>query len=333
MDSQELTQWSGTHSRAVAPDNTSSPTSDKDLQSISGKYFTGERPLYGIKNARVENCTFGKGESPLKEVRNVDVRDCVFKWKYPFWYADHVTVENTVVETIAHAGMWYVRNFTMSDCSLQGTKLFRRSRGITLTNVFFSDAKETLWNCEDITLNHVQANGIYFGMNSKNITADHLNIIGDYAFDGASNITVTNSRIVAKDAFWNTSNVVVKNSFINGEYLAWNSSNLRLENCIVESDQGLCYIDGLTIKNTKLLRTDLAFEMCSHIDAQVTTPIDSIKNPISGRIEAPAVGALISDPNVVNLADTVVIAGGQRITAQTGRSADQSQEHIAGYNE
>jgi hypothetical protein len=202
-----------------------------------------------------------------------------------------------------------------------------------LKNVFFSDAKETLWNCSDITLDHVQANGIYFGMNSTNITADHLNVIGDYAFDGASNITVTNSRIVAKDAFWNTSNVTVKNSFINGEYLAWNSSNLRLENCIVESDQGLCYIDGLTIRNTKLLRTDLAFEMCSHIDAQVTSPIDSIKNPLSGRIEAPAVGLLISDPNVVNPSDTVVLAAGQPVAPQAGNSADQSQEHIAGYNE
>lgn len=332
MDSQKLTQWAGTHSLAVAEDQ-SSQSSVGERHVISGQYFTGERPLYGLKNARVENCTFGNGESPLKEVRNVDVRDSVFKWKYPFWYADHVTVENTVVETIAHAGMWYVRNFTMTDCSLQGTKLFRRSQGITLKNVFFSDAKETLWNCSDITLDHVQANGIYFGMNSTNITADHLNIIGDYAFDGASNITVTNSRIVAKDAFWNTSNVTVKNSFINGEYLAWNSSNLRLENCIVESDQGLCYIDGLTIRNTKLLRTDLAFEMCSHIDAQVTSPIDSIKNPVSGRIEAPAVGLLISDPSVVNPSDTVVLASGQPVTAQAGNSADQSQEHIAGYNE
>jgi hypothetical protein len=65
----------------------------------------------------------------------------------------------------------------------------------------------------------------------------------------------------------------------------------------------------------------------------VTTPIDSIKNPISGRIEAPAVGALISDPNVVNPADTIVIAGGRRVTAQAGQLTDQSQEHIAGYNE
>lgn len=326
----DLARWAGAHARAlVQGGGKDAGSADSRSRVISGRYFTGERPLYGLHDALVEDCTFGQGESPLKEVRDVTVRGSVFKWKYPFWYADRVTVENTVVETIAHAGMWYVRDFTMRDCSLQGTKLFRRSRHIRLENTHFSDAKETFWNCEDIHLDHVQAQGQYFGMNCVGVRADHLDLIGDYAFDGASDIVIDHSRIVAKDAFWNSRNVTVRNSFLNGEYLAWNSENLRLENCIVESDQGLCYVDGLVIRGSKLLRTDLAFELCSDIDAEVTTPIDSVKNPVSGRINAPAIGHIILDPEVVDPSRTTIVVDGKPVDS----AAAGTQEHVAGYNE
>ena len=168
-------------------------------------------------------------------------------------------------------------------------------------------------------------------MNSRKIIADHLDLIGDYAFDGASDILITNSRIVAKDAFWNSTNVTVRDSFISGEYLGWNSTNLTLENCVVVSDQGLCYIKGLTIRNTKLLRTDLAFELCSDIDAEITSSIDSVKNPVSGRIVAPRIDGVILDPAVVDPAQTEIISDGERISESTMN--EEHAQHIAGYNE
>lgn len=324
---QEMCEWAGPHAKEVVE----SGAEQQATQAIRGEYFSGERPLYGLHDAQVSDCVFGEGESPLKEARHVSVDNCVFKWKYPFWYADTVAVENTVLETVAHAGMWYVKNFSMKDCALQAGKLFRRSSGIFLTNVHFANATETFWNCEDVHLERVEAQGTYFGMNSRKIIADHLDLIGDYAFDGASDILITNSRIVAKDAFWNSTNVTVRDSFISGEYLGWNSTNLTLENCVVVSDQGLCYIKGLKIRNTKLLRTDLAFELCSDIDAEITSSIDSVKNPVSGRIVAPRIDGVILDPAVVDPAQTEIISGGERISESTMN--EEHAQHIAGYNE
>ncbi len=57
-------------------------------------------------------------------------------------------------------------------------------------------------------------------------------------------------------------------------------------------------MDNVVLKNCKLLNTDLAFEY-SAVDAEVTTRIVSVKNPISGRIVCEGIDELIfDDPNV-----------------------------------
>lgn len=93
------------------------------------------------------------------------------------------------------------------------------------------------------------------------------------------------------------------------EYLAWNAENVRFENCTIQSLQGLCYIKGLTLRNCKLIETDLAFEYCTDIDAEVSSPILSVKNPLSGRIVAPSIGEVIfDDPDVDATATEIVTA-------------------------
>lgn len=332
----DMTRWAGTHARRVGDTGTHTDAGHDNghRRLIKDVYLSGERPLYGLRDAVVDGVTFGEGESPLKEARNIEVRSSVFKWKYPFWYADGVTVRDSVVETVAHAGMWYVTNFDMRDCSLQGTKLFRRSSHIRLTNVHFANAVETLWSCDDVSLDHVQTNGQYVGKDSRGIHADHLDHVGDYLFDGAQDIVVDHSRIIAKDAFWNSRNVVVRNSFLNGQYLGWNSENLTFENCVIESDQGLCYIKGLTIRNTRLLHSDLVFELCSDVDARITSSVDSVKNPISGRIEAASVGRVMLDPTIIDPSATTILENGKPVDpAKVTDSSDEANEHLAGYGQ
>lgn len=185
--------------------------------------------------------------------------------------------------------------------------MFRRAHHIALKNDHFSDADETLWNCSDIRIENVQARGNYFGMNSDNIYVDHLDLMGNYAFDGAKNVEVHNSTLVSKDAFWNCENVTVYDSVINGEYLGWNTKNLTLVNCTIESDQGLCYIDHLVMKNCRLLETDLAFEYCRDIDADIQSNITSVKNPISGKIHAQSIGEVILDTTKINPDQTTIV--------------------------
>ncbi|AKP67846.1 DUF3737 family protein [Companilactobacillus ginsenosidimutans] len=264
-------------------------------KTINEQYFEGERPLFKEHDAAITDTTFGEGESPLKEARDIDLTDVVFKWKYPLWYAKNVKVEDSIFETMSRSGIWYTDNIEIKNSALQAPKLFRRASQIKLENVHFADAEETMWSCKDINLKNVQVNGNYFGMNSENIYADNINVVGNYVFDGAKNVEVHNSTFVSKDAFWNCENVTIYDSKISGEYLAWNTKNITLVNCTIESDQGLCYIDNLKMVNCKALRTDLAFEYCSNIDAEITTNVMSIKNPISGTIKVASVNNIIFD--------------------------------------
>lgn len=187
----------------------------------------------------------------------------------------------------------------MTDCFIEAPKTFRRSSGITLHNCQLPNAQETLWSCKDIELYNVTAKGDYFAMNSENIKCDNFNLDGNYAFDGAKNIEIRNAKMLSKDSFWNTENVTVYDSLIIGEYLGWNSKNLTFVNCTIDSNQGMCYMENIKMVNCKLLNTDLCFEL-STVDAEITSPIISVKNPISGKIHARKIGEIILDSEMID---------------------------------
>lgn len=270
-------------------------------------YFEGERILYGLNDATLDGITFGNGESPLKETKNINLKNSIFKWKYPLWYAENINVEDTIFETMSRSGIWYTTNISIKNSALQAPKLFRRANHIVLDNVHFSNAEETMWTCDDIRITNSQINGDYFGKDSKNIYLDNVSVIGNYVFDGAENVEVHNSTFISKDAFWNCKNVEIYDSTIDGEYLAWNTNNIKFINCKIESDQGLNYIDYLTIKNSSLIHTDLAFEYVSNMDVELNATIDSIKNPISGKISVPEIRTLIINSNKVDHAKTEIV--------------------------
>ena len=270
------------------------------------RLFVGERALFATDGAEIKNSVFADGESPLKESRRISLEGCIFKWKYPLWYCREVKVCATTLLETARSGIWYTHGIEMSDCTIDAPKTFRRSLDITLTRCTLPHAQETMWSCKDVKLSSVRVTGDYFCMNSENIYAEDLDISGNYAFDGARNIEIRGARLISKDAFWNSENVTVYDSVIIGEYLGWNSKNLKLVNCTVESDQGMCYIDGIEMINCKVINTPLAFEY-SRVEADITTKIDSVKNPLSGRIKAPAIGELIMDGAFVDTSLTEII--------------------------
>ncbi|AVK63692.1 DUF3737 domain-containing protein [Lactobacillus sp. CBA3606] len=276
------------------------------MKTIKQQRLTGERALFKAHDLHIENSTFAAGESPLKESQRIELVQSIFEWKYPLWYSQHVKVDNSIFKEMGRSGIWYTDDITVTNSTLQAPKLFRRASQIKLDHVHFSHAEETLWNCRDIEMTSVQAAGDYFGMNSENIKIDGLDLVGNYAFDGAKNLEIHHATLMTKDALWNCENVTVYDSKIIGEYLGWNSKNVRLVNCTIESDQGLCYIDGLKMENCTLLNTDLAFEYCRQIDAEIVSTIDSVKNPISGRIQAPAITKIIMDDPAIDPHQTVI---------------------------
>ncbi len=280
--------------------------SARNMDKIENEHFEGERALFKTTSKTIEGCLFDNGESPLKECRNLSVNNCVFGWKYPLWYGKNIDVSDSKFLETGRAGIWYTEDSSFSNLEYEAPKGFRRCKNVSLENISFSNASETLWWCENIRMSNCKAVGSYLFMQSKSIIVDNLTLEGDYAFDGCENILVKNSILHTKDAFWNCKNATIEDCVIEGEYLGWNSENLVFINCKIKSHQGLCYIKGLKLIDCEIIDSDLTFEYCSDIDATVLSVVDSIKNPISGTIKANGVKELIRNDPLIDKENTKI---------------------------
>ena len=283
------------------------------MKKLIRETYVGERALFASHDLHLVEANFLDGESPLKESSNLLLDDSLFRWKYPLWYCNDVVLNRCTLFDTARAGIWYTNNITLNECTVDAPKTFRRSNGITLNDVTVPNAAETLWNCENVRLNNVRANGQYFGMNCKNVEARNFVLTGDYCFDGAENVTIRNSKLLSKDSFWNSRNVTVYDSFISGEYLCWNSENVTFVNCTIESLQGLCYVKNLKLVNCKLINTTRAFEY-STVEADIVGKVDSVVNPTGGKIVADEFGDVTLDEKYVDPTKTeIVVRNGKRV--------------------
>ena len=137
----------------------------------------------------------------------------------------------------------------------------------------------------------------YFMMRSEDLQFFDVRLKGKYSFQYTKNMTLENCVLDTKDAFWHAEQVTVKNSIIKGEYLAWYSSGVTFIHCTIIGAQPFCYCKNLKLVDCKMVDTDLCFEK-SEVNATITTPVISIKNPLSGTICAPSVEKIImDDPN------------------------------------
>lgn len=276
------------------------------MQTVANQVLSGERALFRASDMTIKDVIFDNGESPLKESSGIELEGCMFKWKYPLWYCNNIVAKDCKWFDMARAGVWYTDNISVENAMIEAPKNFRRCTELTLKNVDFFNAQETLWNCDKVTLEQVTAKGDYFAMNSNNMKISKLKLDGNYSFDGCKNIEIRDSILLSKDAFWNSENITVYDSFISGEYLGWNAKNLTLINCTVESLQGMCYIDNLVMKNCKLINTTLAFEY-SDVDVQITGKVESVLNPTSGNIKADRIGTLILQKDLIDPSRTTIV--------------------------
>lgn len=282
----------------------------ENVTEIRQAFLTGERALFQGNNLRIVDSIFADGESPLKESHDIELLGSMFKWKYPLWYSRNIKARDCVWFEMARAGVWYTDNITVENTPIEAPKNFRRCKNLTLKNVSFVNAAETLWHCDGVTLENVTARGDYFAMNTDNVKAENFTLYGNYSFDGSKNVEIRNSKLLSKDAFWNSENITVYDSFISGEYLGWNGKNLTLINCTVESLQGMCYIDNLVMKNCRLINTTLAFEY-STVEADIRGKIDSVMNPTSGTITADEIGELILEKDKIDPSKTRIVCRGK----------------------
>ena len=145
-------------------------------------------------------------------------------------------------------------------------------------------------------------------MHSRDMDIKGLHMTGKYSFQYVQDVVIRDSVLDTKDAFWHSQNVTVYDSVVKGEYLAWYSEGLTLIRCKISGTQPLCYCKNLTLVDCEMEGADFAFEN-SEVEATITTPVISIKNPYHGSIRVPEVGEMILDEHIWPGADCDVKIG------------------------
>jgi len=263
---------------------------------VENQTFDREREFYGSSDVTVINCKFegpADGESAFKESRNVTVDGCLWNLRYPFWHDTGVIMKNTELTELCRAAFWYSEKIEITESKLHGIKAMRECADVTIRK---SDivSPEFGWSVKDIRVEDSTAAGEYFMMRSSGLVFQNVEFTGKYSFQYVENAVIENCVLHTKDAFWHAKNVVIKNCVVEGEYLAWYAENITFENCKISGTQPFCYCKNLKLVNCEMIDADLSFEK-SEVEAELTAPVISIKNPKSGYVKVPAVEELIMD--------------------------------------
>lgn len=255
-----------------------------------------ERALYGGRDLLIKNVKFdgpADGESAVKECENIEAKGCFCNLRYPFWHVKGLKISDTEMTEMCRAALWYSEGIEIKNSRLHGIKALRECADAAIVDCDII-SPEFGWSVRGITMKNCTAVSEYFMMRSENIVFEKVNFKGKYSFQYIKNATFENCCFDTKDAFWHGENITVKNSVIKGEYFAWYSHNLTLINCTITGTQPFCYCTGLKLVNCRMEGCDLAFEK-SEAEAEITTKVDSIKNPYKGTICVPEVGEIIRD--------------------------------------
>ena len=266
------------------------------MTKITNKTFDEERALYAAQDVLVKDCAFdgpADGESAFKEGRDVTVEHCFFNLRYPFWHDTGLKIENSEMTELCRAALWYSENVEINNTKLHGIKALRECVNIKMRGCDII-SPEFGWSVRGITMEDCSVESEYFMMRSDHLKFHDVRMKGKYSFQYITDSIFDNCVFDTKDAFWHGKNITVRNSVVKGEYLAWYSENITFENCKIIGTQPLCYCKNLKLINCEMIDTDLSFER-SEVEATLTAPIVSIKNPMSGHIYVPKIGEIIMD--------------------------------------
>ena len=266
------------------------------MKIIENQQFDEERALYGSNQLLVKNCSFdgpADGESAFKESSQIKVKNCFFNLRYPFWHNNGLSISHSEMTANCRAALWYSNDVVVTDSKLHGIKAFRECGNVNIQNCDII-SPEFGWSVQKICMEDTTAVSDYFMMRSEELTFRRVQFQGKYSFQYIKNAVFEDCVFDTKDAFWHGENITIRNSIIKGEYLAWYSNGLTLINCKIIGTQPFCYCRNLKLISCEMIGADLAFEN-SQADATIITKVDSIKNPLSGRITVPDLGELILD--------------------------------------
>lgn len=279
---------------------------------MENKTFDMERALYGSNGIILKNCVFdgpADGESALKECRNIQAENCFFNLRYPFWHDEGVKITDSEMTELCRAALWYSSQIEVAGTKLHGIKALRECSRVKMRECDVI-SPEFGWSVDTIEMENCTVQSEYFMLRSGRLSFHNVKLQGKYSFQYVEDSVFENCEFDTKDAFWHAKNVTIRNSIVRGEYLAWYCENVTFENCKIIGTQPLCYCKGLRLVQCEMEDADLCFEK-SEVEADITTPVVSIKNPLSGYIHVPSVGEIIRDDQK-SMAKVVYISSGRQ---------------------
>lgn len=277
---------------------------------IQNETFDMERALYASRDVLARNCRFdgpADGESAFKECDDIRVDGCFFNLRYPFWHVRGLKIRDSEMTELCRAALWYSSGISIDGTKLHGIKALRECADVKMRDCDII-SPEFGWSVRGIDMEDCTAESEYFMMRSDHLHFKNVRMKGKYSFQYIEDSTFENCVFDTKDAFWHAKNIVVQDSVVRGEYLAWYCENVTFLRCKIIGTQPLCYCKNLKLIDCEMEGADFAFER-SDVQATVTTPVISIKNPYSGRISVPAVEEIIRDDEN---AGGEIIVGGQK---------------------
>ncbi len=280
------------------------------MNTITNRVFDEERAMYGEHDIIAQGCKFdgpADGESAFKECGNITVNECFFNLRYPFWHNKGLKIADSEMTGLCRAALWYSNDIEITNTMLHGIKALRECGNVKMNGCDVI-SPEFGWYVHNVEMTDCTVQSEYFMMRSDNLSFTNVRLNGKYSFQYIENSVFENCVFDTKDAFWHARNVTVRNSIVNGEYLAWYCENVTFENCRITGTQPLCYCKGLKLVNCGMIDTDLCFEK-SEVEAAITTPVASIKNPLSGKIRVPSVGEIIRDD--INSKGEIITVNGE----------------------
>lgn len=268
----------------------------RKMTTIIGETYDAERALYGSKDILLKECRFdgpADGESALKESEGIEAERCFFNLRYPFWHDHGLKICDSEMTELCRAALWYSDHVEIRGTKLHGIKALRECSEVGLYSCDIV-SPEFGWSVNGVCMEDCTAQSEYFMMRSQGLRFSRVDFRGKYSFQYIRDAVFEDCIFDTKDAFWHSENVTVKNSVVKGEYLAWYSDGLTLIDCKITGTQPLCYCRNLKLIRCEMSGADLCFEK-SQVEAEITTPVISIKNPRSGRITVPGVDEIIMD--------------------------------------
>ena len=223
---------------------------------IKGQRFDQERALYNAQHTDIHDCVFAgpaDGESVLKEARDIRLTDCSFSLRYPLWHVQGFTMQNSTMDELTRAAIWYARDGRIDECTLTGVKAVRECENIALNRCTVV-SQEFGWKSRGVSLRDTDVTAEYIFLDSRDVTLKNVRMKGKYSFQYVENLTIEDSVLDTKDAFCHSKNVTVKNSVVKGEYLAWFSDGLTLDHCKIIGTQPLCYCTNLKLIDCEMAR-------------------------------------------------------------------------------